>query len=89
METVDLVCTGNFYAFPFEKYNILFRDPHTGKIIRACDQEASLGDSYEYEICKDVKGNNKYESCIIIRRYDVSIKSTNQNLLTDRQNGNG
>ena len=32
------------------------RDPHTGKIIRACDDEASLGDNYPYEICEDVTG---------------------------------
>merc|ERR1711909_210863 len=34
----------------------LYRDPHTGKIIRACDEEASLGDSYLYELCENVTG---------------------------------
>eukprot|EP00091_Calanus_sinicus_P016306 TRINITY_DN35608_c0_g1_i1.p1 TRINITY_DN35608_c0_g1~~TRINITY_DN35608_c0_g1_i1.p1 ORF type:complete len:159 (-),score=28.87 TRINITY_DN35608_c0_g1_i1:47-523(-) len=34
----------------------LYRDPHTGKIIRACDEEASLGDNYAYEICENVTG---------------------------------
>merc|ERR1712106_891117 len=32
----------------------LYRDPHTGKIIRACDEEASLGDSYSYEIFQNI-----------------------------------
>eukprot|EP00092_Neocalanus_flemingeri_P018822 GFUD01020380.1.p2 GENE.GFUD01020380.1~~GFUD01020380.1.p2 ORF type:complete len:160 (+),score=26.68 GFUD01020380.1:14-493(+) len=34
----------------------LYRNPHTGKIIRACDTEATIADTYVYEICANVTG---------------------------------
>merc|ERR1712215_86350 len=34
----------------------LYRDPNTGKIIRACDQEATFGDNYDYVLCANVTG---------------------------------
>ena len=32
------------------------RDPTTGRIIRACDSEATLADTYVYEQCENVTG---------------------------------
>merc|ERR1712236_28291 len=44
------------YYYMGNQGQCLYRNPHSGAIIRACDNEASLGDSYVYELCTNVTG---------------------------------
>merc|ERR1739838_131009 len=50
------VYKGSYYAMgdASSTGGCLYRDPTTGRIIRACDSEATLADTYVYEQCENV-----------------------------------
>jgi len=52
------VYKGSYYAMgdASSTGGCLYRDPLTGRIIRACDSEASVADTYVYEQCENVTG---------------------------------
>jgi len=47
---------GSYYSMGEHTGGCLYREPNSGRIIRACDSEATLGDDYLYAVCEDTSG---------------------------------